>query len=104
MGLLVYNSTTRFDIDDRTLAHLEAVIYAKLRRGEAFLFTWSRAAGEGTGRTTVWMNRASSLAFRRRGDTRIPLNHEWVERLMAAANSPAGLHELPETEQIAAVG
>lgn len=104
MGLLAYNSTTRFDIDDRTLAHLEAVIYAKLRRGEAFLFTWSRAAGEGTGRTTVWMNRASSLAFRRRSDTRIPLNHEWVERLMSAANSPAGLHEVPESETVAAAG
>lgn len=104
MGLLSYNATTRFDIDDRTLAHLEAVIYAKLRRGEAFLFTWTRAPGEGTGRTTVWMNRAASLAFRRRADTRVALNHEWVERLMSAANSPSGLHELPEFEDAAAVG
>ncbi|MFL0566518.1 hypothetical protein [Microbacterium sp. 179-I 1D1 NHS] len=104
MGLLSYNATTRFDIDDRTLVHLEAVIYAKLRRGESFLFTWSRAAGEGTGRTTVWMNRAARLAFRRRHDTRIPLNQEWIARLMTAANSPAGLHELPESESADAVG
>ncbi|AZS43789.1 DUF7882 family protein [Microbacterium oleivorans] len=103
MGLLSYNATTRFDIDDRTLAHLEAVIYAKLRRGESFLFTWSRAPGEGVGRTTVWMNRAARLAFRRRVDSRIAINPEWVARLMSLANSPAGLHELAESQDAEAL-
>ena len=104
MGLLSYNATTRFDIDDRTLAHIEAVIFAKLRRGEAFLFTWSRAPEEGAGRTTVWLNRASRLAFRRRWDTRIALNHDWIARLMSAANSPGGLYAVPETTDAAASG
>ncbi|MCK6080690.1 hypothetical protein KZX37_12375 [Microbacterium sp. EYE_5] len=104
MGLLTYNNSTRFEIDDRTIAHVEAVVYAKLRRGEPFLFTWNRAAGEGSGRTTVWISRGARLVFRRRWDTRIPINPEWIARLMSAANSPQGLHELPEPEAAEAAG
>ena len=41
MGKLVYGaSVTEIDIDDRTLAHLEIVIIAKLRRDEKFVLSW----------------------------------------------------------------
>lgn len=39
MGKLYYDSTLNTDIDDRTLAHLQVVIGAKLRRGESFYFS-----------------------------------------------------------------
>ncbi len=104
MGLLTYNTSTRFEIDDRTIAHIEAVVYAKLRRGEPFLFTWSGSAGEGAGRTTVWISRGSRLVFRRRGDTRVSLNQAWVERLMSTANSPPGLYVVAEHDEPAVTG
>ncbi len=40
MGKFIYDSTIKVDFDDRLLAHLQVVIGAKLRRGEAFHFTW----------------------------------------------------------------
>lgn len=39
MGKFIYNGSVRVEIEDRTLAHLQAVIGRKLRRGEGFHFT-----------------------------------------------------------------
>lgn len=36
MGSLFYDRTAFFEMDDRTLAHLRAVILDKLRRDESF--------------------------------------------------------------------
>jgi hypothetical protein len=40
MGRLTYDSHFSVDFDDRTLAHLQLVIVAKLRRNEAFFLSW----------------------------------------------------------------
>ncbi|MDJ1114748.1 hypothetical protein [Microbacterium dauci] len=81
-------------MSDRTLAHVEAVVSSKLRRGESFMLTAATSAHEGSGRTTIWVNAASNLAYRYRRD-RPALDRTWLEELRTSANSPGGMH-LPE--------
>ena len=88
MGHLRYGSPTQtFDIDDRTLAHVEIVTLAKLRRGEPFALTIPTPAG---GRSTLWINAASMLVFELDGDPG-SIDRAWLETLIEAANGAAGL-------------
>jgi hypothetical protein len=88
MGHLRYGSPAQtFDVDDRTLAHIEIVTLAKLRRGEAFALTIPRPTG---GRSTLWINAASMLVFELDGDAG-PIDRAWLETLIDAANGAAGL-------------
>lgn len=88
MGHLRYGSPAQtFDIDDRTLAHLEIVTLAKLRRGEPFALTIPRPTG---GRCTLWINAASAIVFELHGDPG-PIDRPWLESLIEAANTAAGL-------------
>ena len=73
MGRFTYDSSVSADFDDRELAHLQAVIVAKIRRGERFTFTWKIDISLGGGRTSVYLR-----------------------MLTDAANSPQGLHVLDE--------
>ncbi|MFI8634074.1 hypothetical protein ACIGEP_15930 [Microbacterium sp. NPDC077663] len=82
-------------MDDRLLSHVEAVVGAKLRRGEAFMLTIGVEPVEGSGRVSIWVNRASSLVLKYR-HARPRLNTEWLELLMTSANSPTGMRLLPE--------
>jgi len=85
-------------LDDRTLAHLEAVIVTKLRRRESFVFTWTTEPSLGSGRTAAWVHPAASIDFY--FDSRPKaLNPVWVELLMGSANQPGGLHLLPEPDE-----
>ena len=96
MGTLTYDSTLTADFDDRTLAHIQFVVGAKLRRDEAFYFTWKDDSSMGDGRSTIWVHPSVPLAFKFVG-SRVPtINREWVDALMLSANSSAGLHVLPE--------
>lgn len=96
MGRFIYENDTRLDIDDRVLLHLQSVIGAKLRRGEAFTFNWTVDRSLGSGRTTVWLHPHASIVFSYSGSRRAQLNRRWLEALMFAANSPAGLYVVPE--------
>jgi len=96
MGKFVYQQTTAVEIEDRALAHLQVVIFDKLRRNEAFAFTWRNDPSIGDGRTTVWINAASSLVFQFHGSRAPQLAEEWLEALAVVANSPTGLHLVPE--------
>jgi hypothetical protein len=88
MGHLRYGSPVQtFDIDDRTLAHVEIVTLAKLRRGEPFALTVPRPTG---GRSTLWINAASTLVFDLDADPG-PIDRAWLESLIEAANSAPGL-------------
>ena len=102
MGTLTYDTRVTTSIDDRILAHLQAVIWAKLRRGESFPFTWSDPTRAGLGRTSVWLSPNVSLAFEYFGGRQPRLNPAWVEALTKAANSPAGLTIVPEPDSPAA--
>jgi hypothetical protein len=99
MGKLVYGaSITEIEIDDRTLAHLAIVIIAKLRRDEKFVLSWQHGQSGGGGRSVVWVHSAIPLHFEFHGSKEPTINPAWLKELMAIANSPGGLHIIPEPE------
>jgi hypothetical protein len=92
MGHLRYGSPVQtYEIEDRTLAHVEIVTLAKLRRGEPFALTVPRPTG---GRSTLWINAASILVFELDGDPG-PIDRAWLETLIDAANGASGLRLPP---------
>ena len=96
MGTLTYDVVSKVDFEDRALAHLQMVIASKLRRGESFNFSWVRDPAEGSGRTTVWLHPAIPLVYEFSGSRPPAINRQWLEMLMGSANSPGGLHLVPE--------
>ena len=102
MGTLTYDSKLTGTFDDRVLAHLQVVIWAKLRRGEQFSFTWTEPARNGFGRTSIWLSPNVSLAFEYFGSKSPLLNRHWIDALSKSANSPGGLLLVPEPDVPAA--
>lgn len=95
MGTLTYDSHLTATFDDRVLAHLQIVIWAKLRRGEQFAFTWTEP-GRGVGRTSIWISSNTPIAFQYFGGKSPVINRDWVTLLNKSANSPGGLQLVPE--------
>lgn len=95
MGRLIYDSGSEFEFDDRTLVHLQLMITAKLRRGEAFAFTFTSMAEGSPTRTALWMNSALALEYSYAAPAAEQLNRTWVDLLMESAHSAGGL-ELSE--------
>ena len=88
MGKLMYGTPAdSFDLDDRTLAHVEIVILAKLRRNESFALVLPGADG---GRTSLWISPVSTLQFRI-DDVRQEIDRVWLDQLIEGANSASGL-------------
>lgn len=96
MGILTYNSVKTVEIEDRPLAHLRSVVFAKLRRGEAFAFSWDTSVDRGSGRNSIWLSPEIPVTFEFFTARDIPLNPDWVRALNKAANSAGGLVMLPE--------
>ena len=97
MGKLVYgNGDLEIDIDDRTLAHLQIVIVAKLRRNEAFLLNWTNSPAVGDGRSSIWLQQAVPLYFTFDSAENQPINRNWLEVLTVAASSAGGLRLVEE--------
>jgi hypothetical protein len=102
MGQFVYgNPSVAVDFDDRVLAHLKAVVLAKVRRGESFTFSWEFTAAAGSGHSSIWINPTIALQFDFLGNREPRLNRAWVEELMHLANTPAGLRPTPEPPETA---
>ncbi|ALJ20537.1 DUF7882 family protein [Microbacterium sp. No. 7] len=101
MGKFIYAGSTKVDVEDRALAHLQAVIGAKLRRGESFYFTWREDVSVGGGRTSVWLHQAVPLVYKFHGSRRPSLNPAWLDALTHTANSSGGLHVVPEPAETA---
>jgi len=96
VGALLYGDRQRrFEIDDRTLAHLQVVIAAKLRRREGFFFS-VREEESISGRTSIWMSPMVVLHFKYYGSRQPAINRRWLEVLHESANSSAGLIVLEE--------
>jgi hypothetical protein len=104
MGKIVYDSTFTVDFEDRVLAHLQLVIGAKLRRGEAFFFSWKDDPNNGDGRTVIWVHPHIPLTFKFYGGRQPAVNRAWVEALMLTANSPQGLQLVGEPDEAGAAG
>jgi hypothetical protein len=93
MGQLLYgHQAASFEIDDRTLAHVELVVLAKLRRNESFALTLDAEHG---GRDTIWLNAASEIRFRYTSE-RPAINRAWLDVLIDTANSTAGMRVVDE--------
>lgn len=95
MGKLIYEGH-RVEVDDRALTHLQIVIGAKLRRGEAFYFTWKDDPAVGDGRTTIWVHPRCTLLYKFYGGRTASINRAWIEILNRAANSAEGLYLIAE--------
>jgi hypothetical protein len=99
VGALLYGDRQRrFEIDDRTLAHLQLVIAAKLRRRESFFFSF-RDSEAAAGRVSIWMSPMVPLQFKYYGSRQPAINRRWVEALHDTANSAAGLIVLEEPDE-----
>jgi hypothetical protein len=96
MGRFTYESTTRIDFNDRLLAHLQAVIYTRLRHADGFFFTWREDASTGGNRSSVWIHKQSALVFTFTGSGPLLVNRSWINALAATANSAAGLYVVRE--------
>ena len=81
-----------FELDDRTLAHVEVVTLAKLRRNESFAISLDRPEG---GRCTIWIGTNATLQFRF-DQGRQEINRAWLDQLIDSANTPGGLRIEPE--------
>lgn len=99
MGRLTYDHTTSIEFDDRSLAHLQIVIGTKLRRGEAFYFSWADDQSMGDGRNVIWLHPTMPLRFRYDGGRHPSINRAWIEQLMNLANSSEGLRMTPEPNE-----
>ena len=91
MGRLVYAESCEIPLDDRTRAHLQIVIGAKLRRQEGFFFCWDDGVEHGGGRGAIWIDQGVTLRFRYEHDRTQQINREWLEQLTASSNSSHGL-------------
>lgn len=90
MGYLIYNNS-EYHFSDRELAHLQAIVSTKLRRREAFLFSWAAPLERGAGTHSLWIDNGVSLRITYEG-SRVPaVNREWLEELMVAAGRAGGL-------------
>ncbi|WP_104198540.1 ATP-dependent DNA ligase [Cryobacterium sp. Y29] len=96
MGKFTYDSSVTVDFEDRLLAHIQIVIGTKLRRGEAFYFSWRNDSFVGAGRSAVWVHPGISLAFKYFGSKSPVVNRDWIEILLLSANSAHGLQILAE--------
>jgi len=96
VGTLTYDSKLTATFDDRVLAHLQVVIWAKVRRGENFSFTWTDPGRNGYGRTSIWISPSISLSFQYFGSKLPMINTQWVQALTKSANSANGLQLVPE--------
>lgn len=96
MGQLLYGPHRReITLDDRLLSHLEVAILTKLRRQEAFAFTWQDDTG--AGRHTIWIYPSIPLEFAYSRSAPSELNRAWVEALVASSNR-GNMHVAPEPD------
>ncbi|MFS0733896.1 ATP-dependent DNA ligase [Microbacterium sp. 1P10UB] len=91
---------TKIDFEDRLLLHLQTVIGTKLRRRESFFFSWREDVSVGGGRTTVWVHPSSNMQFKYDGSRMAELSRPWLEALTHVANTPGGLHVIPEPDEL----
>jgi hypothetical protein len=88
VGKFIYGTNGyELELDDRTLAHLKVAMFSKLRRNEAFSFSWQVDPEAGSGRHSVWISPASTIHFQFFGSRRPALNRRWIKEMVMAANN-----------------
>jgi hypothetical protein len=82
VGTLFYGAArTPIRIDDRILAHLKAVVTAKMRRGEGFLISWTDSAEVGHGRSSVWVHPTCDIHYKFDGGAAPKLDPSLLEAM-----------------------
>lgn len=100
MGTLMYGRPAeKIEIEDRTLAHIKIVILAKLRRAEAFAFSFEHD-DHVEGRSTIWMHPSIPLQFSFPSTQQPTINRQWLDLLVVSANSVDGLRLIPEPSEV----
>ena len=97
MGTLTYDSTITAEFDDRTLTHLQVVIWSKLRRGEHFAFTFGDEAPPAQ-RTSVWCSPTIPMVFQFDQSDPAELADLVSSSSHRVLSSAAGLRPLQEPE------
>ncbi|SDH72474.1 DUF7882 family protein [Agrococcus jejuensis] len=102
MGTLKYGNgdDATFTMDDVDLAHLAAVVTAKLRRREPFLLTCRSE----TTRQSIWIHEASTLVYGYETPAAIDLDRARLEAMVVDTNRPTGLTVRCEARALHAVG
>lgn len=88
-----------FGLDDADLAHLAAVVTAKLRRREPFLLTCLSDAT----RQSVWIHESSTIVYSYDAAEAIELDRKRLEAMVQDTNRPAGLAVRVEAPALQAV-
>jgi hypothetical protein len=91
MGILHYG-VRDFVLDDRVLAHLQALISVKLRRGENFFVSWEIPSADGSGRMAVWIDNGVPIACEFSGSKLPAIHREWLDQMAESSASALGLH------------
>ena len=92
MGTLFYGGDRiPIRIDDRILAHLRAVVTAKMRRGEGFLLSWTDSITIGDGRSSVWIHPAADLHYKFDGSQSAKLDPKLLEQLNVESIQARGI-------------
>lgn len=100
MAKLFYGTTPEpITIDDRMLAHVKVVVATKLRRGESFTLSWTHAADEPGGRSTIWLQPSIPLRFVFDSEQPESLDQNLLKRMANDANSSRGLSLDIDVEQ-----
>lgn len=92
MGAFIYDRSVAIQFEDRTLAHLQAVVLDKLRRNESFALDLY----DGKHWSTVWVNQRTALEFRYTGNRQPSINREWLEAMAGEVGVHGVLRLTPE--------
>jgi hypothetical protein len=98
MGYLVYGPGEKYEIDDRTLAHVRVAVVAKLRLQESFLLNWVLPVSEGSGRISLWLSPSIPLQFVFYGSKPVQINERWLLAMTYSSNSGRGMIVMAEKE------
>ena len=96
MGTLLLGRIARIHLEDDVLAHVHAVIIAKLRVREPISIAWVSEAGL---RDEIIVNPATTVVASFDSPQAPQLDRAWLNRLMIAANSVRGLNLTPQLVQ-----
>jgi hypothetical protein len=81
------------DLPDDVLAHVHAVVIAKLRVREPVIVGWVAESGR---HDEVMVNPTMPILAQYDGDDEPQLDRRWLNRLMVAANAVRGMQLTPE--------
>ena len=77
--------------EDRTLAHLQAVITTKLRRREPFLLSWRCEEPGVPARKALWIDNAIPIRYEFDSADVGSLNTAWLNSMLELAGRTSGL-------------